>query len=110
MSLSWPLVTGALWVIAATITALLPMRLQYPPGITLLVAAPIIILWIGWEHGWVVATLGLLAFASMFRNPLRYFYKKWRGLPVELPPELRQVPPEDRSDENSSAVAREIAQ
>jgi hypothetical protein len=81
------LLAGALWAIAAAVTALLPMRLQYPPGITLLVLAPVLILWIGWVHGWVLGALGLAAFVSMFRNPLRYLWKKARGLPVSRPEE-----------------------
>jgi hypothetical protein len=76
--------------VAATITAFLPMRRQYAPGITLLVAAPVIIVWIGAAHGWWWSVAGLLGFVSMFRNPLRYFWKRWRGLPVDLPPELRE--------------------
>ncbi|MEM9032222.1 MAG: DUF2484 family protein [Pseudomonadota bacterium] len=82
-----PLVAGFLWVIAAAVTAMLPMRLQYPPGITLLVLAPVLILWIAFVHGWVVGALCLVAFVSMFRNPLIYFWKKFRGLPVARPEE-----------------------
>ena len=88
--MSWPLIFGALWVIAGTITAFLPMRMQMYPGIPLLIAAPFLLVWIGTQHGWVWVIPGLLAFGSMFRNPLIYFYKRARGLPVELPPELRR--------------------
>ncbi len=35
-----PLILGALWVIAAAITGMLPMRAQMIPGLTLLAAAP----------------------------------------------------------------------
>ena len=85
--MSWALIAGAFWVIAAAITAMLPMRLQYPPGITLLILAPVLILWIGYAHGWVPAALGTLGFVSMFRNPLIYFWKMARGLPVQRPEE-----------------------
>ena len=85
--MSGPLVAGFLWVVAATITAMLPMRLQYPPGITLLVLAPVLILWIAFVHGWIVGALCFAAFLSMFRNPLIYFWKKFRGLPVTRPEE-----------------------
>ncbi|WP_298557585.1 DUF2484 family protein [uncultured Aliiroseovarius sp.] len=71
------LIAGALWAIAATIVALLPMRLQFPPGIVLLISAPFLVLWIGATHGWVWAGLGLAAFLSMFRRPLWYFARKW---------------------------------
>ena len=85
--MSAALIAGALWVVAAALTAMLPMRLQYPPGLTLLALAPVLILWIGYAHGWVLAVVGLLAFVSMFRNPLIYFWKKARGIPVSRPEE-----------------------
>ena len=82
-----PLVAGFVWVVAGTVTAMLPMRLQFPPGIVLLVSAPLLIVWIGAVHGWVAGVLALAAFLSMFRRPLVYFWKKARGLPVERPRE-----------------------
>ena len=86
--MSVPIILGCLWVFASAITAMLPMRMQYPPGIALLIVAPVLIVWIGYEHGWIFAALGLFAFVSMFRNPLRYFWRKWRGLPVQRPEEV----------------------
>ncbi len=80
-----PLALGFLWVVAAAIVAMLPMRWQYPPGILLLLLAPVLIVWIGVVHGWVVAALGFAAFVSMFRRPLAYFWRKARGLPVTRP-------------------------
>jgi Protein of unknown function (DUF2484) len=85
-----PLVIGCFWVLAAAATAMLPMKRQMVPGIALLIAAPILLVWIGWVHGWVWAVVGLLAFLSMFRNPLIYFARRAMGKPVELPPELRE--------------------
>jgi hypothetical protein len=83
------LIAGCLWVLAAAITAMLPMRRQYLPGITLLVLAPFLIGWLAWVHGWWVGALALFALLSMFRNPLIYFWKKARGLPVDLPKDLK---------------------
>ena len=83
MSLS--LILGSLWVLVAAITALLPMRFQYPPGIALLVAAPLLLGWIAWEQGGLVFAFGLFAFLSMFRNPLRYFWRRARGEKPEIP-------------------------
>ena len=80
MSLS--LILACLWVIAATITALLPMRRQYPPGIVLLIAAPLLLVYIGWQHGPWVTLLGTLAFLSMFRRPLYHIARRILGLPV----------------------------
>ncbi len=85
--MSWSLVAGCLWIFASAITAMLPMRRQYPPGITLLVLAPVLIGWLAYDFGVWIALLGVFAFASMFRNPLIYFAKKAMGLPVSLPPD-----------------------
>ena len=64
------LICGCLWVIAATIVALLPMRMQYPPGLTLLLIAPVLIIWIGVTVSPVGAAIGFFALVSMFRRPL----------------------------------------
>ncbi len=88
MSLS--LILGCLWVIASTLVAMLPMQRQFGPGIALLLAAPVLILFIGYQHGWIFSVLAALAFVSMFRNPLRYLWRKARGEEPELPPEMRR--------------------
>ena len=73
------------WVVASTLVAFLPMRLQYVPGFALLVAAPLLIAFIAVQHGLLAGLGALAAFISMFRNPLRYFWRKWRGLETEGP-------------------------
>ena len=80
--MSAPLVLGALWVIVASVTAMLPMRWQIYPGLPLLVAVPFLLGWIGVVHGiwWVVA--GLLAFGSMFRRPLHYLFLRAMRRPI----------------------------
>ena len=82
------LVLGCLWVLASAIVAMLPMRLQMVPGVALLIAAPLLLGWIAYVHGWVWLVLGVFAFVSMFRNPLRYFLRRALGLPARLPKEL----------------------
>ena len=88
--MSTPLILGCVWVIAATVTAMLPMRRQMVPGITLLVAAPVLLVWIGLVHGWLWLAVGLFAFLSMFRNPLLYFVRRAMGRPARLPKELEK--------------------
>ena len=83
--MSTPVLLAILWVLASTVTAFLPMKFQYAPALTLLIAAPILLIWIGLVHGWLWVVLGLLAFLSMFRNPLRYIWKKMRGQSPVLP-------------------------
>ena len=88
MSLS--LILGCVWVVAATVVAMLPMRRQYVPGLALLFAAPVLIGFIGYQHGAIFAALGFAGFVSMFRNPLRYLWRRARGQRPELPPEFRK--------------------
>ena len=82
MTLLWICI---LWVFASATVAMLPMRQQYVPGVILLIAAPVLIFMIGQQVGWIAALLGLAAFVSMFRNPLRYFWARLRGRRPELP-------------------------
>jgi len=77
MSLS--LALAILWVLAATLVAFLPFRAQFPPGIALLLAAPVLIGLIFYREGAIFGFLALAAFVSMFRNPLLYFVKKALG-------------------------------
>ena len=72
--MTYSLIIGCLWVLAGTFCAFLPMRRQYPIGVTLLIAAPVLIGWIGYDFGWIVAVLAAAAFVSMFRRPLMHFY------------------------------------
>ncbi|MES2969798.1 MAG: DUF2484 family protein [Pseudomonadota bacterium] len=77
--MSGSLILGCLWVIAAAIVAMLPMRGQRLPGLMLLVAAPVLIGFIGWQNGWIWAALGLFAFVSMFRRPLAHVARRTFG-------------------------------
>lgn len=77
MSLS--IILAVCWVLASTVVALLPMRRQYAPGLLLLIAAPVLIGFLGYEHGWIAAALATAGFVSMFRNPLRYLWGKAFG-------------------------------
>lgn len=82
--MSLPLILACVWALVATGTALLPMRLQMIPGATLLITAPILLVWIGIVHGgWVVAA-ATVGFLSMFRRPL--FYLARRAMGHKLPP------------------------
>lgn len=82
MTLLWICV---LWVFASAGVAMLPMRSQYIPGVLLLLAAPVLIVMIGLQVGWFMAVLGLAAFVSMFRNPLRFIWAKVRGQNPQVP-------------------------
>jgi len=83
MSLS--LTLGALFIVASACVALLPIRRQMVPGGILLLLAPVLLGFIGYQHGWIWLALGLAAFLSMFRNPLRYLWARAKGEHPELP-------------------------
>lgn len=65
-----PLLLSCLWVIAAAITALLPMRAQILPGVVLAVLALPLLATLAGAHGAGAAGAGLLAAGSIFRRPL----------------------------------------
>jgi hypothetical protein len=44
-----------------------------------------LIVFMGYTHGILIGLIGLLGFMSMFRNPLRYFWRKFRGEQPEIP-------------------------
>jgi hypothetical protein len=84
------LTAAVIWVLAGTACAMLPVRRQMVPGLALLLAAPLLIAWIGRDHGWLAAVPAALAFVSMFRNPLRHLANRALGRPAALPPGLRR--------------------
>ena len=77
--MSLPLILSCLWVIAGAVVAMLPMRWQLVPGLALLIAAPVLIIWLGMVHGWPMALIGVLALVSMFRKPLGYLLRRLTG-------------------------------
>ncbi|MCV3273899.1 DUF2484 family protein [Roseobacter sinensis] len=82
MMLLWACIA---WVFASAVVAMLPMRHQYVPGVALLIAAPVLIFWVGTSFSWWAAALALFAFVSMYRNPLRYLAARARGQRPEIP-------------------------
>ncbi len=80
-------IAAIIWVLVASGVAMLPMRRQFPPGVVLLIAAPVLIVWLGFDYGWIASAGALAAFLSMFRNPLRYYWRKWRGIEIAPIPE-----------------------
>lgn len=78
--MSLTVIAAIVWAFAATVVAFLPMRWQFPPGILLLATAPVIIVMLGLQHGWLPALGGTAAFISMFRKPLGYYWRRCRGV------------------------------
>lgn len=64
------LILACIWVLAAAIVALLPMRLQYAPGLTLLILAIPLGVFVGVQVGWVWVAAVMFAVLSMYRRPL----------------------------------------
>jgi ribose/xylose/arabinose/galactoside ABC-type transport system permease subunit len=74
-----------LWVFASVGVAILPRRRKDGPGVALLLAAPVLIVMIGLQMGWLIAALALAAFVSMYRNPLKFLIAKLRGQNPQVP-------------------------
>lgn len=83
-------ILACLWVLASAVVAMLPMKRQYVAGIALLCAAPVLIVWLASDYGWWLGVIGLFAFVSMFRNPLRYLWARVRGESPELPKDMQK--------------------
>ena len=64
------LLLACVWAVLATITAFLPMRLQYVPGLSLLILAVPLLVFIGVQHSAWVVLAALAGLVSMFRRPL----------------------------------------
>jgi hypothetical protein len=77
-----------IWVFASAACAMLPMRHQYVPGVILLILAPLLIIWIGVQVSPLISIAAVVAFISMFRNPLRFIWAKLRGQNPKMPKEL----------------------
>ncbi len=73
------------WVLASTALAFLPIRHQIRPGMFLMATAPILIVGLGLEYGWIMGVAAALAFVSMYRNPLRYVWARIQGEKPEIP-------------------------
>jgi len=74
--MSTSLIMASLWVIAAALVAMLPMRRQFAPGIVLLIAAPFLLVYLGYQHGGWIVLAASVAIISMFRRPLFYMGKR----------------------------------
>lgn len=80
--MSTPLVLAFLWVVAASIVAFLPMRIQMIVGLPLVAAAIALIVWLSVSLSPWVGVAALAAFVSMFRKPLTYLAKRLLGMPA----------------------------
>ncbi|KAJ55751.1 hypothetical protein ACMU_13775 [Actibacterium mucosum KCTC 23349] len=77
--MTYSLIVAFIWVLAATVTAWMPMRIQVRVGWPLLLSAPLVIGYLGYELGIWVGVAAAAGFVSMFRNPLVYLTKRALG-------------------------------
>jgi len=77
--MSASLILACLWVLAAALVAMLPMRRQFAPGLALLALAPLLLVYLGMQHNIWVVLAGVAALVSMFRRPLGYFLRRAMG-------------------------------
>lgn len=79
--MSWPLIAGLLWLIAANVIAMVPSRDHHWRNAYALVSIGIPILgWITWIDGPVPGLLFLAGGASILRWPVWFLWKWVRGL------------------------------
>lgn len=77
--MSTVLILACLWVVACSLTAMLPMKYQYAPGLALLLSGPVLLYFIAMEHGVPLTLLGVFAILSLFRRPLWHLARKLTG-------------------------------
>ena len=82
MIFSASIVSCCVWALLVSVTALLPLRVQYTPAIMLVIVVPFLLIFAGFEHGFGVVAIGLAAFVSLFRVPLLYVARQMIGEPV----------------------------
>ena len=70
------LILACLWVLAAAIVSMLPMRFQYLPGVTLLVLAVPLTVFVAIEVGVLWVLVVVFAVLSMFRRPLYFIARR----------------------------------
>jgi len=70
------LILACIWVVAAALVAMLPMRHQFAPGIGLLICAPFLLAFLGYQHNFWIVLLAAIAIISMFRRPLFYMLRR----------------------------------
>jgi uncharacterized membrane protein len=70
------LTLACVWVVAAAIVAFLPMRMQYVPGLALLLLAVPLLVYIGVQHSVWVVVLAAMGLVSMFRRPLWFMGRR----------------------------------
>jgi hypothetical protein len=64
------LILACIWVLAAAVVAMLPMRHQYLPGGALLLLSLPLAVFVGVQVGWPWVAAVLFAVLSMYRRPL----------------------------------------
>ncbi|SFJ17963.1 DUF2484 family protein [Celeribacter neptunius] len=71
-----PLVALAIWALATMALAPLPIRYQILPGLALLLALPVILIWVGRSYGPWPVLVGCVAAVSLFRKPLGALWRR----------------------------------
>ncbi|MEO1551268.1 MAG: DUF2484 family protein [Pseudomonadota bacterium] len=68
-----------LWILAVSVTAMMPFPRHKPFAVALLALFPVVLGFLLWQVGWVWGVPVLLAALSMYRKPLVYGVKRLMG-------------------------------
>lgn len=68
-----PVLAACLWVLVASVIALIPSRRNHWPQAYVLIATAVpLVAWIGYVHGILAGLVATMAGASILRWPVRY--------------------------------------
>ena len=68
-------ILGCLWVVVASMIAMLPRRFHWPGAAALIALGIPLLGWITWQNGALVGTIALVAGASILRWPVLYLFR-----------------------------------
>ena len=72
------LILALVWLVAGNVAAMFPSKRAHWPAAYVLIALGLpLLVWVWWEHGWLIACVLLVAAGSVLRWPVWY---AWRWL------------------------------
>ena len=73
MTVPVSILATCLWVLAVSVVGMMPRRFHKPAGFPLMFLFFPLLVWVGYEMGWIWAVVLLFAGLSIFRYPAKYY-------------------------------------